>query len=282
MKKKIVIGLAQFGLPYGVANKLKHDRKKQFSKVINFAQKKNIKFLHTSKYYGNANDLIQKKKINSFTIYLKYKPEDILNIKNIDSFNLKKIFDSKSIILMLDGFENLNNDMASKVYQLISYLKKKNFIKKFGYSVYSFKNLKKICKIFRPDIVQFPYNILDRRLEKNNLISYLKTKKIEIHVRSIFLQGVLLQKISELPKYFLKWKKILNKFNNQMNKCNVSNLEGCINFVLRNKYIDKVLIGVDHVDQLKQILEVKKNKKIIFPQFVIKNQELINPSKWKN
>ena len=67
-----------------------------------------------------------------------------------------------------------------------------------------------------------------------------------------------------------------------MNKCNVSNLEGCINFVLRNKYIDKVLIGVDHVDQLKQILEVKKNKKIIFPQFVIKNQELINPSKWKN
>ena len=183
---------------------------------------------------------------------------------------------------MLDGFENLNDDMASKVYQLIFYLKKKNFIKKFGYSVYSFKNLKKICKIFRPDIVQFPYNILDRRLEKNNLISYLKTKKIEIHVRSIFLQGVLLQKISELPKYFLKWKKILNKFNNQMNKCNVSNLEGCINFVLRNKYIDKVLIGVDHVDQLKQILKVKKNKKIIFPQFVIKNQELINPSKWKN
>ena len=81
-------------------------------------------------------------------------------------------------------------------------LKKDKLIKKFGYSIYDFKNLKKICKSFKPDILQCPYSILDRRIEKNNLLEFLKHNKIELHVRSIFLQGLLTSNPKNYQKSF--------------------------------------------------------------------------------
>ncbi len=150
----------------------------------------------------------------------------------------------------------------------------------FGYSIYSFKNLKKICKSFKPNILQCPYNVLDRRLEDNKLLNYLYSNKIEIHVRSIFLQGLLTIDPKKLPKKFLRWKKVFKQFNNQMAYYKLSNLSGCYNFVEKNKYINKILIGIDNIDQLREIVNIKSNKRIKFPNINVKNQKLINPSRW--
>ena len=58
--------------------------------------------------------------------------------------------------------------------------------------------------------------MIDRRLEEKKLLQYLNSNKIEIHVRSIFLQGLLthhfqnFQKIFEMEKIF---KKLMIKYN---------------------------------------------------------------------
>ena len=65
-----------------------------------------------------------------------------------------------------------------------------------------------------------------------------------------------------------------------MVKHRISNLSGCINFVQNNKNINNFLIGIDNIDQLKEILNVKLDKKIKFKNFNFSNEKLINPSKW--
>ena len=181
---------------------------------------------------------------------------------------------------MLDGFEKLNFKKANKVYKILLNLKSKNYINKFGYSIYFFKNLKKICKNFKPDILQCPFSIIDRRLERNKLLEYLKYNKIEIHVRSIFLQGLLTVDPLKLPKKFVKWKKKFQIFDDLTDHYKISKISGCLNFVHSIKQIDKILIGVDNVSQLKEILSVKFIKKINFPNIEVQNEKLINPSKW--
>lgn len=193
---------------------------------------------------------------------------------------VRNILGKKTVILMLDGFEKLSVKKALIVYDILTQLKKKKYISKFGYSIYSFKNLKKICKKFKPDILQCPYSVIDRRLEQKGLLEYLKFDKIEVHVRSIFLQGLLITDPSRLPKKFLKWKKNFLIFRNKMSYYQISNIEGCLNFVEKNRYIDKILIGVDNIIQLKEILDVKYSKKIKFPNIHVKNEKLIDPSKW--
>lgn len=278
---KIIIGVTQFGMPYGIMNKSKNDRKKKLKQILNFSKKKNIKALYTSKYYGNSNKLLGFENLHHFKIFTKFKSEDLLNKKFILELNeVKNILKKDPPILMLDGFEKLSPKKALKIYDILLYLKKNKKIDRFGYSIYLFKDLKKICKNFKPDILQCPYSIIDRRLEKKSLLKYLKFNKIEVHVRSIFLQGLLVVDPLKLPKKFLKWKKIFQKFSKSMSDHQVSNLSGCLNFVQNNKYIDQILIGVDNIKQLKEISNVKTNKKIKYPNIFSKNEKLINPSKW--
>ena len=278
---KIILGVTQFGMRYGIMNKFNINRKKELKKILNFSKKNKIKYLYTSKYYGNSNKLLGYENLNYFEIFTKFKAEDLLKDKIKFEINKIKIkLKKKNLILLIDGFEKLNVKKSKKIYNTLKSLKKSKDISKFGYSIYSFVNLKKICNNFKPDILQFPYSIIDRRLEKNRFLQYLKNKKIEVHVRSIFLQGLLLIDPSKLPKKFLKWKEKFKIFKDQMSVNRVKNLDACINFIQNNKNIDKILIGVDNLNHLKEIVSVKSYNKIKFPNIRVENQKLIDPSKW--
>ena len=110
----------------------------------------------------------------------------------------------------------------------------------------------------------------------------LKTKNVKFFARSIFLQGLLLMKNNNLPKFFEKWKKIFIKFENFTQKNKVSKLEACLSFALSSKIIDKVIVGVDNFNQFKQLISFCSSyRKISLPNFSNINYKLINPTQWK-
>ena len=49
-----------------------------------------------------------------------------------------------------------------------------------------------LCQRFEFDLVQAPFNILDRRLATSGWLAKLAAMGTEVHVRSVFLQGLLL------------------------------------------------------------------------------------------
>ena len=165
-KNKIILGVTQFGLNYGLLNQ--HNlNKKKIKTNIKLFKKKKINSLYTSIYYGNANKFLSTENLNYFKIYIKFKSRDLLKKNFLKGFEkVKKKFKKKDLILMLDRFENLKNRERSKIYNILLDLKKDKKINRFGYSIYSFKNLKKICNQFKPYILQCPYNVIDRRLEE--------------------------------------------------------------------------------------------------------------------
>ena len=58
--------------------------------------------------------------------------------------------------------------------------------------MYNSKQLKSLLSVMTPDIVQVPVNVFDQRLIKDGSIGALSDRKIKIHIRSIFLQGLML------------------------------------------------------------------------------------------
>ena len=56
-------------------------------------------------------------------------------------------------------------------------LKKNNLLKKFGVSVYSVQELKKILTIFTPEIIQLPINILNQSFFREKFITKFKEEK---------------------------------------------------------------------------------------------------------
>jgi hypothetical protein len=118
-------------------------------------------------------------------------------------------------------------------------------------------------------------------LIKNGWINKLYKKKIEIHVRSIFLQGLLLLNINNIPKKFIRWNYIFKRLDDWQIKNKINRYELCINYIIKFKKISKIIVGIDNFAQAKKLFKyIKKRPKFNFPNIQSLDQNLINPSKW--
>ena len=137
--------------------------------------------------------------------------------------------------------------------------------------------MKKIVKNFKIDVVQLPYNLLDRRFEK--YFKILKKKRILINIRSVFLQGALIPK----SKNKISQSHEIQEFFKIIRKKKLSKIHVCLGFIAKNKLINKIIIGVDNHQQLKEVLNIKFEKKHFYSKnFSTSNLNIIDPRYWKN
>ena len=160
-------------------------------------------------------------------------------------------------------------------------MKKLGFFKKIGISIYDFKTLETILnKKLKIDFVQLPYNVFDQRFSNKRLINKLKKRKVEIHARSIFLQGLLVAQNIHLPKRLNKLGKAILKWNLWLSEKNINPVHACLDFVLRNKNIDKIVVGLNSINNFKDILKFKRTN-ANFDKFIIKiDKSLLDPRTW--
>jgi aryl-alcohol dehydrogenase-like predicted oxidoreductase len=151
---------------------------------------------------------------------------------------------------------------------------------KIGISIYSPQEIKKIWKFWKPDLVQVPFNPLDNRILDSGWVNTLKKFKVKIFVRSVFLQGLLINE-GQLFRMKRNYVILLNKFKNWCYKNNISLMQGCLHFVKQFKKIDYLVVGFDNYNQLKEIIDVFKKKQINIPKkFFTDKLNLIDPRKW--
>lgn len=183
---------------------------------------------------------------------------------------------------MLHRPEILYSKYGSHLLDIFNKLKDSGIIEKFGISIYSPDELERIPKGLKLEIVQAPLNVLDRRLEISGWLEKLKSGGCEIHVRSIFLQGLLLMTPLTRPKKFDLWKGLWKKWDQWLSESNLSALEACIGFIKSFSNVDKFVIGIESELQLNEIIQIMNSTKTInVPDHFSKNDEmLIHPSNW--
>lgn len=285
---KLCFGTANFVKNYGI-NKSEGYNQKKVKIILNLLKQNKIKYIDTAINYKNVERKIGKFNLNFFEIYTKI-PEIPKKIKNIDlwihnqiTLSLKKTNKFFFEGVFLHNPEDLLKNKNKQIFNTLETLKKQKKIKKIGVSVYDLKTLKRIIKEFKIDIIQIPYNLFDRGQKKKELLNILKKNKIEIHARSIFLQGVLLMDSNKLPQRLKKWKNKFIQLENWCMKNKVSKIQACLNAVLENKIFNKVLISVENEKQLFQLLNAinKRNKKNYPKNLQTNEKKLIDPRLWK-
>ena len=123
--------------------------------------------------------------------------------------------------------------------------------------------------------------LIDQRLNQKDLVGALNANNIEVQARSIFLQGLLLINHRMIPKKFNKWKSRFNDYHSWLDKNNYSALSACLNFVINNKNINEVIIGIDTPQQFIEIIESLSSEIINIPKNLeCDDHMLINPSYW--
>ena len=284
---KIALGTANFGQKYGLAGKIiKSDKK--VKKIIQFANNSKIKLIDTSSNYGSSETLLGNNNLKNFKIITKLKiSNDEKKSNNLENIVFNKVEESlfklnikKLYAILLHESDDLKSNKRHKLINVLKKLKKENLVSKIGISIYNPKELNFIWPFWKPDIVQCPFNILDRRIYESGWLKKLKKNKTEIHVRSIFLQGLLLQNEKSMPRKFKKWKNIFKKWNNYCKKENISKIQGCINFIKSFKKISFVIIGFEDIKQVKNIISYFKNNKKSHTTIACNDIKLIDPRLW--
>ena len=289
---KIALGTAQIGTKYGIKNNYKKIKEKESSLIINKLKKYNINYIDTARYYGNAEEIIGNNNTAKTKIITKIPKLDLR--KNINKqinyhlcTSLTKLKKDKIYAVLLHDENQIKSKKGNIILEELKKLKLKRLVSKVGISLYDPKTIYELKKKkFVPDIIQIPYSIMDRRFDKNNLIKKLKKQNIEIHVRSIFLQGLLLINLINLDYYFRNFKKDLIKIHDIAKYYRISVKELCIFFILQNKNIDLLIIGVDNLNQLKELKDIQRKfkkykfKKIKFKMIDYKHKFIL-PTKWK-
>lgn len=283
---KISIGTAQFGLNYGITNQRGKVKLKEIEKILQYAQRNNIFKIDTAYAYGNAEKILGNFNLKNWKVSSKFpsipKQQDAKRwifskvYKSLKNLNIKNL----ETLYVHDTKQLYNQKIIKEISNALEELKRNKVIKKIGVSVYEPKEIYKLNKIINFDIVQAPFNILDKRVSNNKINEFLKKDKIQLELRSIFLQGLLLINENNVPKKFHEWKKFFQKLGEIKKKKNLTMLEIALS-ALRNIEFKNVVFGVLTQNELREIIKNIPKSKINLPNFNFKNKKkLINPHEW--
>ena len=93
---------------------------------------------------------------------------------------------------MFHSFEDfkfiINNDS-----NILDNIKNSGLVKKIGVSVYSNDEIEDLLNFENINLIQLPYNLFDNEYQRKEILEKVKKRNIEIHTRSVFLQGLFLK-----------------------------------------------------------------------------------------
>ena len=282
LKKRLTIGTANFMQTYGADPKKVSN--KEIKKILNLANSCGINKIDTANSYLKNLDTfkyIQKK----FQFSSKITPDrkwvslEFCQKKIDDHF---KILDRNKIeTLLFHDIKILFSKFGLKIFKNLELLKKKKYFHKIGISIYDPNCLDYLTSNYKIDIVQCPFNLLDKRILSSGWYDKLKDQNIKIQIRSIFLQGLLVNKFVYKKKYFKRWNKFFYDWFQYLDKRKISPIDYCLTDLM-NFDFDQIIIGINNYNNLNEIVNFNKIKKVDkLIDFQINDINLIDPRNWK-
>lgn len=285
---RLALGTAQFGLPYGVANQVERVTRSEAERILDHAWSAGLETLDTAIAYGDSEQRLGEIGVGQWHVISKLPPvpESCTNVagwvRESVAASLSRLKVKKLRGLLLHRPQQLLSAPGQTLYAALDAVKTQGLVEKIGVSIYGPEELDALWPHFHFDLVQAPFNILDRRLSTTGWLTRLKQVGTEVHVRSVFLQGLLLMHSASRPSYFQRWQPLWAQWHQWLADKNLTPLQACLCFVLAQRQIDRVIVGVDSLKHLQDILAVAEETGIEPPANLISaDLDLINPSKWK-
>lgn len=290
MKKihdQLILGTVQFGLPYGITNQDGQITEAEGRKILLLANAAGVTILDTAIAYGNSESVLGNIAVEDSWKIISKLPPIPSACEHVGEWVREEVVCSLARLrkdclegLLLHHPNDLFGINGKVLLDALLKLKKSGLVRKIGISIYSPDQLPVLMEWYPFDIVQAPANILDQRLVKSGWAKRLKSQGVEVHVRSAFLQGLLLMPDRQRPEKFLHWSPVWQEWSRWLSSTGISAVEACLRYVYTQPDFSKVLVGIDSEKQLQQILQIPNKSLTALPEWPEFDQRVLNPALW--
>ena len=260
---RIGLGSVQFGADYGVSNKLGRPNDREVADILLRAVEMGVGYLDSAIGYGDAELLIGRylpsshclrivtkmAPISERTISSEHKHSIIGSIEaSLDRLRIDRVYG-----VLVHNASDLAKEGWEHVVEALHEIHSRGLATRIGASIYDDEQLTLVESRFRPEIIQLPMNILDRRLLRSGAVRRLKAQGTEVHARSVFLQGLLLMPPGEVPEFFAPIRSQMAMISRRWLQHGIKPVAGCLGFVLQQQDVAAAIIGINRRDELDDI-----------------------------
>lgn len=294
-RDQLALGTVQFGLDYGVTNSRGKIPLHEVEAILAEAQVAGIGILDTAAAYGDSENTIgQIGAANSFRVVTKINVEHAVQVEAAVKASAERLRAEALDTVLLHHGGVLANDPS--IWDHMHRLAESRLVRRIGISVYepeevdSAIDLAERRRLLPPQTIQIPLNIFDQRF-----LPYLfgwKDRGIEIHARSLYLQGAAFFDQETAPEYLSGLRGSLGRLAALVADLHTSRAAVLLAFGLMQP-VDALVIGVDSLETLRATIaaydeawrvkqKIESEKRIVdaFRDLVVHDPAVIIPSNW--
>lgn len=250
MLNKIILGTANFTQPYGIMSLGKTGLgEKETASILNRATWRGVDTLDTALGYGDLSKAVSWDLLKKYRIVTKISVLDNkeMLVEKLDSHQGLSLYG-----LLIHDPVNIKRVDGPGLQDTLAFLKQTYGFKKIGVSAYDMKDIQDFCGITTPEIIQIPLNPLNQSFDHPSFIEWVRHHGVEVHARSLFLQGILLA--DKLPE---KLKPLHEEWNaaRVTLKAYDSPLHGLMLWALKKNWVHRWVMGVSSSSDLDDIFD---------------------------
>lgn len=285
---RLALGTVQFGLNYGIANLSGRVQESEIGAILKRAAAAGIDTLDTAIAYGQSEACLGRAGMAGWRVITKLPPmpQEIAAVPHWveDQIrgSLRRLGIAQLEAVLLHRAKDLLDPHGELYLRSLYDMKAAGLMRALGVSIYEPAELDSLWPMWIPDVVQAPCNVLDRRLSRSGWLERLNRRGVRVHVRSAFLQGLLLMPAQNRPDGFALWKSILDRWAAWCKEHEVSALRSALAFARALPGVELVVVGVDSAAHLQEILALPAAAGPLPPDDMFsEDPDLIDPSRWK-
>lgn len=294
--QRLVLGTAQLGSDYGIANKTGQPNSEKAQEIITTAWKNEVREFDTAQAYGSSEEILGRilwdlrlnEKAKSIT---KLSPSlNCLDRKEMERAiqgSLKRLHCGRLYCLMLHKEHQLDH-WDEGLAEIMEDIADRGLVKYVGVSVYTPSRALQAVRTQGIDCVQLPANILDRRCARTGVFALAAQLKKKVYVRSIYLQGLLLFGADNIPKHMEHVRPIINFIHSLAGDHGMSIQQFALAYVKKAYPAAKIVFGAEtasqvldnchtHPDNAIDVAVIDKELERKFPNI---GEKILNPGKW--
>jgi aryl-alcohol dehydrogenase-like predicted oxidoreductase len=273
---KLGLGTVQFGQAYGVSNTHGQVTAGDAAAILARAAQAGVSVLDTAANYGEAESVLAKLDTTPFRIVTK-----TISVRGGVTAVVARARQSAKALgadtLLVHAAADLED---VDLWPSLQALKAEGVYRKIGISVYVADDPVALAARYRPDVMQLPFSLLDQRLLQDGTLAKLKAHNVEIHARSIFLQGLLF--LDTLPEKLRHIAPQLAAIKTAIANAGSTPLAAALGFVLSQPEIDIAVVGVTAPVELDEVLAAAALPlpDLDWRAMALNDETVLTPSRW--